>query len=45
MSDVSMEFRCMKIIRVHVPNRSDFMLPDHKLLCKFFQQSAALGIY
>ena len=42
MSDVAMESRCVKTIRVHVPDKRDFMLSDHKPRCNFFQQSALL---
>ena len=39
MSNVAMEFRCMKSIRVYVPDKNYFILSDHKLRCKSFQQS------
>ena len=38
MSVVAMESQCMKIIMIHVVDKSDFILSDHKTGCKSLQQ-------
>ena len=43
MSVVAMESQCMKAIMVHLVDKSDFLLSDHKTHCKslqYFQMSS-----
>ena len=35
---VATESQCMKTIRTHLVDKSNFMLSDHKTRCKSFQQ-------
>ena len=37
MSVVAVESRCMKTIMMHLVDKSDFILSDHKTRCKFLQ--------
>ena len=38
MSVVGMESQCMKAIRTHLVDKSDFILFDRKIRCKTFQR-------
>ena len=37
MSVVGMESQCMKTIMIHLVDKSDFMLSNHKTRCKSLQ--------
>ena len=37
MPVVAMESECMKTIMIHLVNKNDFILSDHKARCKSFQ--------
>ena len=37
MSVVAMESQCMKTIMIHLVDKSDFILSDHKTRCKSLQ--------
>ena len=37
MSVVAMESQCMKTIMIHLIDKSDFILSDHKTPCKSLQ--------
>ena len=37
MSVVAMESHCMKTVTIHLVDKSDFILSDHKTRCKSLQ--------
>ena len=37
MSVVAMVSYCMKTVKIHLVNKSDFILSDHKTRCKSLQ--------
>ena len=37
MAVAAMESQCMKTIRIHLVDKSDFILSDHKIRCETLQ--------